>query len=388
MTDFNLEKLPSLNEARLQPVALSKSLDSTPDIAKVEKCLRKDFEEFVRLRSTPAPYAGRLGGNQEFVVDPSDPSAQSLLEKTPDAAPWMSLRATLSFAGFKEPTLWKAALMEGMATMMLCYITVMLSLSPALNVAAPLPVTGPAGVFGTANFIGPVMGAITNVIVLSLFIFSFGAVSGGHMNPLITIATFFCRMTTLPRMVLYVAFQIAGATLAGLLVRGSVNNIHWKAGGCFVDPNLVNTRQMFTLEFASCLTMLFLAFGVGLDPRQASTFGPALAPILVGFVLGVTCLATAFAVPGFGGAGMNPGRCFAVWIGSGKSLGVTGANAELGYAGPNGGRLWIYWVAAIAAGMCHAAFYQLVPPWSTGGQGKLEVNQPKPQKDAIGQPKV
>lgn len=362
----------------------------TSEHAKLDPTGRSDeqSEEFIRMRTTPLPYAGRLGGNQEFIVDPSDPDAQSLLERVPDASPWMSYGAIFSPRGFKEASLWKTAFGEGVATLMLCYITIMLSSSPPLNVQpSPIP-TGASGVFGTINFLGPLLGSITNIIVVTLFIFTFGSITGGHLNPMITIATFFCRLTSLPRMVLYVGFQMAGATLAGLLVRASHDSADWKSGGCFFDPHTVGVRQMFTMEFTSSLALLFLAFGVGLDPRQASTFGPALAPILVGVALGVVCLATAFTVPGYGGAGMNPARCLGVWVGSGHSLGVTAANPELGYQNSNGDRLWIYWIGPIAAGIAHAVMYLLLPPWSLSGTGELEVKKPKPQQDALGRANV
>lgn len=335
----------------------------------------RQHEEFIQMRSTPLPYAGRVGGNQEFVLDPSDPENQPLLEQHPDAAPYILLRVLLSLKGFQEASLWKQALIEGIGTMMLCYISMVLGVSPAFNIQPqPAPST-PSGIFGTASFIGPTVGAITNIITTSLFIFSFNVVTGGHLNATITIATFLCRMTTLPRMILYVGFQAAGAVIAGLLVRSTVNGTDWKVGGCFFDPNLVETRQMFTAEFTTSLTVLFLAFGLGLDPRQASTFGPALAPILVGLAVGLCGYSTAFAVPGYGGAGMNPDRCLAAWIGSGHSLGVTGANEALGYTSANGDRLWVYWIGPIAAGMAHAVFYQLVPPWSVSGVGKLEIKK-------------
>lgn len=367
-------------QTRPQPTSVTSALPQEP---KLDHCTTEQYEEYTRLRSTPLHYAGRLGGNQEFILDPSDPDAQSILSKYPDAAPWMSYRAVWSLTGFKQAALWKAAFMEGVGSMALCYITILFGASPPLNVQ-PLPVpAGPAGIFGTAVFLGPLVGSLANIVLLSLFVFTLGPVTGGHVNPFITFATFFCRMTTFPRLVLYVGFQLSGAVLAGLLVRASLDATDWKAGGCFFDPNLVSVRQMFTVEFSACLMTIFLAFGVGLDPRQAGTFGPALAPILVGFVVGVVGLASSFSVPGFGGAGANPGRCFAVWIGSGKSLGVTAANAELGYTGPNGDRLWIYWVGPIAAAMCHAVVYQLVPPWSTSGTGAIEVKKAKPQLDAI-----
>lgn len=354
--------------------AHSTSIDIETHPPNLSKCTSSELEEYIRLRSTPLKYAGRLGGNQEFIVNPSDPDTQSLLKRIPDAAPWLSVTDIFSLAGFRQPAIWKPAILEGFGTMGLCYITILLAASPPLNIQ-PLPVPDtPSGVFGTVLFLGPLVGSITNVIVISLFVFTFGIVSGGHLNPLITIATFFARLTTLPRMVLYVGFQISGAVLAGLLVRASMNSTNFKVGGCFFDPSLVTSGQHFAIEFTSSLTLLFLAFGVGLDPRQASAFGPALAPILVGGSLGVVSLASAFSIPGFGGAGMNPGRCTAVWIGSGRSLGVTGSNADMGYTGPNGGRLWVYYIGPLAAAIAHGIVYQLLPPRSGEGRKSSRAN--------------
>lgn len=220
-------------------------------------------ENYEVLRTTPHHYAGRLGGNQGFVVDPTDPDAQPILRKHPDATPWISKHAIASLNGFKEPSLWKAAFMEGVGAMALCYLTIMYAANPALD-AQPQPTsTGSAGVFGTEAFLGPLVGAVSGVPLISLLIFVFAPVTGGHLNPFITFTTFCCRLTTLPRFVLYVGFQIAGATLAGLLVRGSLDSTNWKAGGCFFDPNLVSVRQMFTIEFAGGLVLITLAFGVG-----------------------------------------------------------------------------------------------------------------------------
>jgi len=49
------------------------------------------------------------------------------------------------------------------------------------------------------------------------------------------------------------------------------------------------------------LGLIFLAFGVGLDPRQGKTLGPALSPILVGSTLGFATLASSAAKPGYTG---------------------------------------------------------------------------------------
>ena len=64
----------------------------------------------------------------------------------------------------------------------------------------------------------------------------------------------------------------------------------------------------------------FLAFGVGLDPRQAVVFGPKLGPLLVGTTLGLVTFATVGLGAGYPGAQINPGRCFAYAVARGEFL--------------------------------------------------------------------
>jgi glycerol uptake facilitator-like aquaporin len=73
--------------------------------------------------------------------------------------------------------------------------------------------------------------------------------------------------------------------------------------GCTVDPDSVSPGQLFALEYVFAQALLFTAFGVGLDPRQAGVLGPVLAPILVGIVLGLSNLASGIARPGYTGIG-------------------------------------------------------------------------------------
>ena len=71
--------------------------------------------------------------------------------------------------------------------------------------------------------------------------------------------------------------------------------------GCTVDPATVSVGQMFALEYMFAQALIFVAFGVGLDPRQAKIFGAALAPFLVGLSLGLGTLASAFIKTGYTG---------------------------------------------------------------------------------------
>ncbi|EXJ88135.1 hypothetical protein A1O1_05063 [Capronia coronata CBS 617.96] len=294
--------------------------------------------------SNGTPFAGRLGGNQEFVVDRSNPANAQLLSKLPDAAPNLSLTEAFDLRGFRETDLYKAALIECFGTMVLVFAASWNSLSPP---GPPPPPSPSSGVFGTSFFIAPLVAACINAILITLLTFSFGAVSGAHMNPLITIGTFFARLTSFPRLVLYMAAQTSGAALAGLFLRAGAGTRDFKVGGCYLFEDMVPISSAFTVEFVGSLLLLLLAFGVGLDPRQRGIFGPAVAPIFVGLAAGSCALCFSFSRPGYGGASLNPARCFGVFVGSRFP-----------------GWHWIHWVGPIAAGMLHGGIYFLVPPGS------------------------
>lgn len=70
-----------------------------------------------RRRALPAPtnivpFAGRIGANQEFSLDQNNCTQIELLQKFPDAAPWIPWRDALSLRHFFQPELWKAATIE------------------------------------------------------------------------------------------------------------------------------------------------------------------------------------------------------------------------------------------------------------------------------------
>lgn len=196
---------------------------------------------------------------------------------------------------------------------MLVFVTIWANISPSV---IPEPFTPLTGNFDNAAFIGPLVGGVINFIILTLFTFSFGAVSGAHLNPTITFATFCARLCSFPRMVLYVAFQTGGAALAGLLARASYGTRDFKVGGCWLFSDVVPVGDAWVVEFVFTVLLLFFAFGVGLDPRQAQTIGPKLAPFLVGLALGVLSFGSGYSRYGYGGASINPARCFGTFVGS------------------------------------------------------------------------
>lgn len=75
------------------------------------------------------------------------------------------------------------------------------------------------GSFDTLQ-VAPYVG-ITNIFLISLFIWAMAPATGGHVNPTITFATMLAGLTGFSRGVLYLIGQTAGGALAGGLVRGS-----------------------------------------------------------------------------------------------------------------------------------------------------------------------
>jgi hypothetical protein len=207
----------------------------------------EDVEQAVELRQrksrtgeTPSiatrPFAGRIGGNQEFTVSPDDPDYGSVISKQPDAAAGFTWSESLSLGGFSDVDLWKQATIEGVATCLQTYLGGLYSigLTPVITKTSLGPIT-PA-----------VFGALCNVLLISLFIFSAGPVSGGHLNPLITMATFTAKLSAFPRTILYIVFQCGGAVVAGFLVRASLGappSSFRAVPGCYIDPALVAPGQ-------------------------------------------------------------------------------------------------------------------------------------------------
>ncbi|KAH8820857.1 aquaporin-like protein [Xylogone sp. PMI_703] len=192
---------------------------------------------------------------------------------------------------------------------------------------------------------------ISNIFLISLFIYALAPASGGHVNSLITFATVVTGLTSFSRGVLYIVGQVAGAALAGGLLRGSfgptlIQSYH--GGGCFVDSTPITSAQGYLIESIMSFCLVFLAFGVGLDPRQATLFGPKLGPLLVGSSLGLVTFASVGIAPGYPGANVNPNRCLAYAV----------ARRDFQFQ-------WIWWFGPMTGALMHAIIYHIAPPYHT-----------------------
>lgn len=177
------------------------------------------------------PFAGRLGGNQRFALPPSSPSQEQLNPDSYRDPPWSAI---LSLHGFRSPSLYKLAFIEGVGTFLQTFISGLVGVGLVPTV--------------TETSLGPVatvaIAALAQWPLISLFIYAAGPVTGAHFNPLITIGAFCARLSSLPRTVLYVLFQILGAVVGAFMLRAVLQLSPAElviVPGCFIDTSLVSS---------------------------------------------------------------------------------------------------------------------------------------------------
>ncbi|MEL7037055.1 MAG: MIP family channel protein [Cyanobacteria bacterium J06592_8] len=147
-------------------------------------------------------------------------------------------------------------------------------------------------------------GAITHLgisfvfgAVVAAMIYATGHISGAHLNPAVTLG--FWRSGTFPtyKVLPYILSQLAGAVLASVLLRVSLENV---ANMGATLPLNDNWLQSLVLETILTFILMFVILGSGLDRRAHTGF----AGIAIGLTVG---LEAAFMGP-ITGASMNPAR--------------------------------------------------------------------------------
>jgi len=160
-------------------------------------------------------------------------------------------------------------------------------------------------------------------------------ISGGHLNPAVTLAMLATKRIAAGKAGGYVAAQLLGATLAGVLLKGfypaqavAKSNLGTPALG----PG-VTFAQGVVIETILTFLLLFTIFGVAVDPRAPQH--------ITGFCIGLTVAFDILAGGPLSGASMNPARTF------GPAL-VAGFWANH----------LVYWIGPILGGLLGAFLYQ------------------------------
>ena len=164
--------------------------------------------------------------------------------------------------------------------------------------------------------------AFLQALIYSLAILAAAPISGGHLNPAITLTTLLTGQAKLIRSVVYVVAQLSGgilgATAARILTTPQVR-MDYSMGGCLLKVlpaegvamaamvSVLNKRQGLLAETIFTIVMLFVVYGIGFDTRSMVVTFPIISPFVIGGVFGILI----FISQGIGyTAAMNPARCF------------------------------------------------------------------------------
>uniref|UniRef100_A0A4D5RA43 Aquaporin AQPAe.a n=1 Tax=Scolopendra viridis TaxID=118503 RepID=A0A4D5RA43_SCOVI len=163
-------------------------------------------------------------------------------------------------------------------------------------------------------------------------------VSGGHINPAVTIGLLVTRKVTVIRALVYVIVQCIGAIIGAALIEAFLPDYD-DVG--VADTKSLNAGQVLGVELFITFILVLTVYAVT-DANRTDIKGSA--PLAIGLAIGMCHL---FAVP-LTGAGMNPARAF------GPALIYNSWNNH-----------WAYWigpfVGAIAAGLLYHLVFSAPP---------------------------
>lgn len=181
----------------------------------------------------------------------------------------------------------------------------------------------------TGGEVGIVGIALAFAFALIVLVYAIGHLSGGHINPAVTIALWAVRRFPAKDALLYIVAQCVGATAASLVLWGMLGEI----GGVGATVPTIAASEAFAVEWMLTFVLMFVIAAVASDERVAYGF----AGVAIGLTVGADVI--------FGytltGASMNPARS----LGPAVAAGIWDAH-------------WIYWLAPILGAVAGAWTYE------------------------------
>ncbi len=160
------------------------------------------------------------------------------------------------------------------------------------------------------------------------------AISGGHINPAVTLGMLATGRIKAKTAFSYIVAQVAGAFFAAFIIMITIPSFlgtpfNWGTPG--LAPN-INVYQGIVLEAVGTFLLVISVFGTVVDPR---------APRMGGWGVGLMLAAIIMAIGPFTGAALNPAI----------SLGPALASGDFT-------NWFVYWIGPIVGGVIGALLYQ------------------------------
>ena len=147
--------------------------------------------------------------------------------------------------------------------------------------------------------------AFAHGLAIAVMVSAVGHISGGHFNPAITLGFLITRRIEPFLGALYIVTQLAGATVAALLLRWIYPQAARDATflGAPLKSGAVDVWQAATLEAILTFFLVWVVFATAADPRGAFKS-------IAGLAIGLTITADILVAGPITGAAMNPARAF------------------------------------------------------------------------------
>jgi len=178
--------------------------------------------------------------------------------------------------------------------------------------------------------------ALAHGIALAIAVSAAMNISGGHINPAVTIGMLVTRRISVAHAAVYIVAQVAGAIIAGYLLFAVFPDNLGKAvgwGAPALGPQ-TSIAQGILFEAIMTFVLLYAVFGTAVDPR---------APKIGGFGIGLAIAIDIMAGGPFTGAAMNPARAIGPMV---ASLNFT--------------NWYVYWIGPIAGAIVAALLYHYI----------------------------
>jgi MIP family channel proteins len=197
----------------------------------------------------------------------------------------------------QEHTLGQKAVVEGVGTFILTFIGAGSIISTQyLNTSTP-------------SYVGILLIAFAHGIALAIAVSVAMGISGGHINPAVTLGMLSVRRISVQHAAVYIVCQLAGAIIAGYILftvfpQSAGNLVHW---GSPVLGSSTSIAQGILFEALLTFILVFAVFGTAVDPR---------APKIGGFGIGLAIAIDIMVGGPFTGAAMNPARAIGPMVAS------------------------------------------------------------------------
>ena len=176
--------------------------------------------------------------------------------------------------------------------------------------------------------------ALAHAIALSVMISATMSISGGHLNPAVTVGLLVTRRIDPAAAAAYIATQLAAASLAALLVKLLLPATAVRSAllGVPVIASSVTLGQAIGIELILTFFLMSAVFGTAVSPN---------APRVAGFGIGLVLLFDILVGGPLTGAAMNPARAFGPALVAGEWLGHV-----------------VYWVGPLAGAILAAVLWE------------------------------